>query len=733
MRKKQKAPDTLPKWPPPKKLTGRKFGRSIVILLLFSCLIFFSYFHGFVSSASAQTINKTANQYAARLRTFEDFVREQMKTDRTVGITIGFIKDDYTWVKAFGYADLENKLPARPESAYRLASVSKTMTAIAVLQLAEQGKIDLDAEVQKYVPYFPKKKYPVTVRELLGHLGGISHYKDEAEEHFKEHKNTREAIAVFADFDLIAEPNTRFSYSSYGYNLLAAIVESASGKSFGDYLRENVWNPLGMKDTRMDDPLDIIPNRVRGYQLIKGQIKNSEFVDISSRFGSGGTRSTVIDLLKFARGLNQGKLLSPQTRDRMWTSMTTGGGQFTNYGMGWWTNSANGRFVVRHGGSQNETQTYLLILPAHNFAIAVAMNFEGAVPFPYAEKLYQAVFNEPWSIPVYTKNEKDRLLLRAMNEAYNYGMRYLDQYQKPFTADNKELGEAFAYFNNILRLSPQEASRQISKGRHPQANQAFVKMASFMGAKLRETGGQFKFKNYYQRGAIAFFADYINWYKKNPSHPAELRFSEEFEKQAARMNADWAKSWNNYTRELQITDAADLKKIGKLLHNTFSSLSVYPNFESDFEFLASAHAYRGDIKKALEIGEMNVNLYPNSAQAVGMLGVNYVIAGNQEKAVVLFKRANEIDPNAEGSPDLLNFFAYDLSEKGLPEAGLRLLETAVEMYPANPNLYDSLGDFYVKSGQKGKAIQSYEKALEIDPNYPNAANAKELLKKLRRE
>ena len=170
--------------------------------------------------------------------------------------------------------------------------------------------------MQTYVPYFPKKQWPVTVRQVLGHLGGISHYKNPANElHIKDHRSTREAIALFENFDLVAEPGTRYSYSSYGYNLLGAIVEAASGMSFGDYMRENIWQPLGMTSTRMDDPLDVIPNRVRGYQLLDGKVKNSEFIDISSRFAAGGTRSTIPDLLKFAKGMMDGNLLKTDTHE----------------------------------------------------------------------------------------------------------------------------------------------------------------------------------------------------------------------------------------------------------------------------------------------------------------------------------------------------------------------------------------------------------------------------------
>ena len=138
-----------------------------------------------------------------------------MTADLVPGISVGFIKDGVIWTNGYGFADVENRSPAKSESMYRMASVNKPMTALAILQLTKKGKIDLDAEVQTYVPYFPKKKFPVTVRQLLGHIAGISHYKDyDKEGHFKDRKNTREAIAVFEDFDLVNEPGTRYSYST---------------------------------------------------------------------------------------------------------------------------------------------------------------------------------------------------------------------------------------------------------------------------------------------------------------------------------------------------------------------------------------------------------------------------------------------------------------------------------------------------------------------------------------
>ena len=142
-----------------------------------------------------------AEPHAEAIERFRAFAKERIEHDPIPGLSVGFVTEDFLWADGFGWADLENRVPANAESAYRLASVTKPMTAIAALKLVEQGKLDLDAEVQTYVPDFPRKAHPVTTRQLLGHLGGISHYQNyDLEGHFKDHKNTEQSLAVFADF-----------------------------------------------------------------------------------------------------------------------------------------------------------------------------------------------------------------------------------------------------------------------------------------------------------------------------------------------------------------------------------------------------------------------------------------------------------------------------------------------------------------------------------------------------
>ena len=178
--------------------------------------IFFVFLFIFWTAFSSNLLIATDSSQSSlskAIKEFEKFIGEQMALDKVPGLSMGFMKGDFTWAKGFGYSDLENKVTAKPESSYRLASITKTITAIAVLQLAEEAKIDLDAEVQTYVPYFPKKKWPVTIRLLLGHLGGISHYKNYDEEgHIKVHKDTKEALAIFQDFDLVAEPDEGWQF-----------------------------------------------------------------------------------------------------------------------------------------------------------------------------------------------------------------------------------------------------------------------------------------------------------------------------------------------------------------------------------------------------------------------------------------------------------------------------------------------------------------------------------------
>jgi CubicO group peptidase (beta-lactamase class C family)/tetratricopeptide (TPR) repeat protein len=692
-----------------------------------------------VKPAFAQTSSTQVKSLSQiQLKEFEDFVDAQMKRDKVPGLSIGFIKGDEVWAKGYGFADLENKLPARAESMYRLASVTKPMTAAAVLQLAEKGKINLDAEVQTYVSYFPKKNFPVTVRQLLGHLGGISHYKNyDAEGHFKDAKTTRQAIAVFESFDLVAEPGTRFNYSSYGYNLLGAIIEGASGQTYAEYMRENVWKPLGMSDIRMDNPREIIPNRVRGYENNAGQISNSEFVDISSRFAAGGTRATVLDLLKFGKGINDGKILSRASLDLMFNSMVTKSGALTGYSAGWSASPTNGRFEISHSGGQQETSTYLFNFPSRNLVIAVMSNLEGANTSIYVQKLFEMLTGEAWNTNAYISERPKFPLYVALIGTFEEGRAAFEKTRKPLTGDAAQLAEAFNYVNqNLTGETLQEAKMQdvLAKaraGRQVSAGQPFAKIGAYMADRLQQKYGAERLSEYSNAGAITFFSDYIALYKQDNSIPKEFRFNETVEQTVAAWQAGWSKTNTPEARKLVISSNSNFDEIGARLRREFAGATVFPNYADALNSAVRYLIVNNQKPKALQAAQLSAELYPALDSSNAFYGIALVLSGDKEKGKQFLKRSTDLNPNGQASAGGLNSAAYNIaSSSGLLDEALTLLLVATELYPQEANLYDSLGEFYSRKGMKDKAIEYYQKALAVNPKYGNAEKAKEILQKL---
>jgi CubicO group peptidase (beta-lactamase class C family) len=315
-----------------------------------------------------------------KIKKIEAAISAEMANSHIPGLSVAVVLgNELRWSSGFGMADLENNVPAKATTVYRLGSISKPVTAAAVLQLVERGELDLDAPVQKYCAAFPEKNWPVTTRQLLSHLGGIRHYKSEGEFASTRHySKLTETLDIFKDDSLLHEPGTKYSYSTYGYNLLGCVVEGASGQSFVAYLSENVFKPAGTTAMRDDDVYAIIPNRAQGYQRARsGELRNSGLADTSIKIPGGGLVSTVEDLARFAIAMQTGRLVSKETRDRMWTRQKTRDGKETNYGLGWVVGARDGVKEVQHGGAQQRVSTFLYLLPEKGAAVALMTNLEG--------------------------------------------------------------------------------------------------------------------------------------------------------------------------------------------------------------------------------------------------------------------------------------------------------------------------------------------------------------------
>ena len=302
------------------------------------------------------------------------------------------------WTGASGLADVENRVPATPESVYRIASISKPIASTAVMQLAEQGALDIDAEVQTYFPSFPEKEYPITIRHLMTHTSGIRHYNP-GEMDMKEHFDTVEAgTVIFRDDPLLFEPGTDYSYSTYAYNILAGVVEQVSGQSFDAYLRENVWDPAAMEATYLEHQGDLVPNRVRQY--VKSDdanlVRNAPFADLSIKWAGGGMISTAPDLARFAIALDAETILRAETHDRMTAPFTLADGTVSEYGLGWrMSEDEMGTWVAHSGGATGGT-THLLRLPEEGLAVALVANVQSGAGLPdAARQLAEAALAAP--------------------------------------------------------------------------------------------------------------------------------------------------------------------------------------------------------------------------------------------------------------------------------------------------------------------------------------------------
>jgi CubicO group peptidase (beta-lactamase class C family) len=324
-----------------------------------------------------------------------------MEESGTPGMSVAVgIDGSVVWSRGFGYADVENRTPVWEQTKFRIGSVSKPVTAAAVALLVEQGKLDLDAPVQRYVPSFPEKRWPITTRQLAGHLSGVRHYNGDEFLSSRRYETVLEGLAIFQEDTLLFEPGERFSYSSYAWNLMSAVVEGASGEAFLTYMQENVFGPLDMRHTVAGHTDSIIPHRTRFYDRNDdGSVLNGPYVDNSYKWAGGGFLSTPEDLVRFGMAHLDGAFLKPETVELLWATQHTNEGEATEYGIGWSVVTEGGRArLASHGGGSVGGTTFLLILPEERAVLAIVGNMSQAPTGPTPSRLILNAFLEPTSL-----------------------------------------------------------------------------------------------------------------------------------------------------------------------------------------------------------------------------------------------------------------------------------------------------------------------------------------------
>ncbi len=352
------------------------------------------------------------------------------------GASVIVVKDGKViFRKGYGIANLELGVPVEPDMVFRLGSVTKQFTAVAILMLAEQGKLSLDDDITKFLPDYPAKTQRITVEQLLNHTSGIKSYTSLPEwlSMWRKDSELNELIGLFKDKPADFAPSERWSYNNSGYVLLGAIIEKASGHSYQDFIEKNIFGPLGMRHSFYDNTARVIPRRVTGYSKGKDGYTNAAYLSMTQPHAAGALVSSVDDLALWDAALYTDKLVKQETLKRAWTPAKLTNGKLTHYGFGWAINSYQGHTVIEHGGGINGFSTYTLRMPDDRVFVAVLTNKDSGGPGPgrVVFKIAGLTVGKPYREPrvinlppsvldsyagVYQLNEKEEAIVRREGE-----------------------------------------------------------------------------------------------------------------------------------------------------------------------------------------------------------------------------------------------------------------------------------------------------------------------------
>jgi serine beta-lactamase-like protein LACTB, mitochondrial len=372
----------------PRCLSAEKTLKHVAVLCLLSTLL----------SAQESKLSPTKQSQ------IEAAVSKFMAATHVPGLSVAVVEDGrYEWAQGFGFADLENNVPASEHTLFRLASISKPLTATATMLLWERGKLDLDVPVQKYCPSFPQKPWPITTRQVLGHIGGIRHYKSDTAATDLEGGNTKHfddpikaGLNFFKDDALVAEPGTSFHYSTQGFTLVGCVLEGASGAKYVDFMRQNIFVPAGMDQTQADDRFAIVAYRTRFYQKKdSGAVVNADFLDSSYKIPGGGWLSSAEDMARFEVAILDDKLVHRATRELMWTSLKPSDGKPDQYALGWGWGDDPAIHTVGHTGGQQGTSTAFALAPEARDGVVVLTNMEDVPAGDLAHELLKILVGAP--------------------------------------------------------------------------------------------------------------------------------------------------------------------------------------------------------------------------------------------------------------------------------------------------------------------------------------------------
>jgi CubicO group peptidase (beta-lactamase class C family) len=337
---------------------------------------------------------------AAIASKIEEYMQAQARVNRFSGTILLARKGVPIVAKGYGWANAEWEVPNTPQTKFRLGSITKQFTSMAILQLQEQGKLKVQDSICSFVSPCPDAWKPVTVHHLLTHTSGIPSYTGfpTYTDTMMVPKTLEQMVASFRDLPLEFEPGSQFKYDNSGYFLLGVILEKVSGKTYENVLRDQIFTPLGMKDSGYDTSSEILPRRAAGYARKGSDLVNAAYLDMVQPFAAGALYSTVEDLLKWDQALYTDKLLPAAAREALFTPFKNG------YAYGWSVPMVSprtfGRRQISHGGGINGFATMIVRLPDDNVTAIVLANVQEAPSGAIARDLLAIFFSQKYQIPV---------------------------------------------------------------------------------------------------------------------------------------------------------------------------------------------------------------------------------------------------------------------------------------------------------------------------------------------
>ena len=344
---------------------------------------------------------------------FDKLLRENFKPDGPGAAVLVAKKGQVIYEKAFGMANLELGVPLKTDHVFRIGSVSKQFTGAAIMQLVEQGKLSLQDELTKFIPDYPTQGKKITVEHLLTHTSGIKSYTDMKEWTPEVHRKDFTVSALidfFKNQPMDFDPDAKWQYNNSGYILLGYIIEKVSGQTYGEYVTEHIFKPLGMKNSYYGDVEPVIKNRAAGYSQAgpAGPYLNAAFLSMTQPYAAGSLLSTVEDLYTWTKALHSGKVVKPESLKKMTTPYTLPDGTNTHYGYGLQMGNLLGSPTVEHSGGIHGFLSDLVYLPNEDVCVAILTNCDCEPPSNLTARLAALVIGKPFQ-PASTKVETSDL------------------------------------------------------------------------------------------------------------------------------------------------------------------------------------------------------------------------------------------------------------------------------------------------------------------------------------